>query len=933
MNTKLIHLTFLVLVPGLVVTSEAGAEIVGWWKCDEGAGTIARDASRYGNDVTFHGDPQWVAGHFNGGLEFDGSGDYLDRGVYDPSLDMVGALTVTAWVKPGAVLRDHEICGNVTAGPNGGGYMMGIYSNDRLELEVWSSAGTSAPPNRPGGGVALQSGSWYFLAGTYSQTADGGVIRTYVNGAFDQELATAIVMASSPGTFKIGRAPYAPGLGEFAGVIDDVRVYNHVLTESELRDVMLGKRPPSRVASAPLPEDEQTDVVRDVVLGWAPGDSAQRHDVYFGTAFADVNNAGRNSPLGVLVSQDQDANTYAPSEALAYGQTYFWRVDEVNAPPDSTVYKGDVWSLTTEPTVYAIPGDKITATASGSDGTGPEKTIDGSGLVHDLHSTDTKAMWLSAKGDPGSAWIQYDFGTPYKLRQMQVWNYNGPLLLSGFGVKDATIEYSSDGATWTVLPGVNAFARASGKDSHACNTTVDVGGVVAKSIRISPTSNWGGSFFRQYGLSEVRFLYTPASARYPNPEPGTNGVAVDVTLSWRAGREAARHDVYLSTDEQSVKDGTAPVATVTQASYGPLALDLDKTYYWKVNEVNTVETPATLESEVWSFSTATYLVVDHFESYTDDIDAGTAIFQTWIDGWSDPQKNGSQVGYTDPPFAERTVVHGGDQALPLQYDNSTAPISEATRTFEPAPDWTRAGVKTLALYFHGAPDNSGQLYVKINGTKAVYNGSATDVAKPQWTQWNIDLAGLSVNLRKVTALSVGLEGSAARGTLYVDDIRLYASAAAPAQEEIWIEAEAADTMTSPLRIFSTIPGASGGEYIEVETGNNSANEPPTEGVATYKFTVQGGTYKIRGRVTTSGDADSFWLRAERATTQTKNHPASGWVRWNGLQDGDWHWEEVFSSDDANQTVLFTMKPGTYTLEVAYREETSLLDALVIVKVN
>jgi len=174
--------TCLVLVLGLALTSTASAELVGWWKFDKGSGTIAHDESSYSNDVFFNGNPQWVAGYFKGGLEFDGSGDYLDRGVYEPSLDIVGELTLTAWIKPGATLRDHEICGNITTGPNGGGYTMGIYSNDRVELEVRSSAGTSAQPNRPGGGTALQMGTWYFLAATYSQTTDGGIIRTYVNG-------------------------------------------------------------------------------------------------------------------------------------------------------------------------------------------------------------------------------------------------------------------------------------------------------------------------------------------------------------------------------------------------------------------------------------------------------------------------------------------------------------------------------------------------------------------------------------------------------------------------------------------------------------------------------------------------------------------------------------------------------------------------------
>ena len=99
MHTKLIYLTCLVLVLGLALTSTASAETVGWWKFDKGSGTIAQDSSRYNNDVFFNGDPQWVAGYFNAGLEFDGSDDCLDRGVYEPSLDIVGELTTTTLLR------------------------------------------------------------------------------------------------------------------------------------------------------------------------------------------------------------------------------------------------------------------------------------------------------------------------------------------------------------------------------------------------------------------------------------------------------------------------------------------------------------------------------------------------------------------------------------------------------------------------------------------------------------------------------------------------------------------------------------------------------------------------------------------------------------------------------------------------------------------
>jgi len=936
MCAKLIYLTCLILVLGTALTSTASAENVGWWRFDEGSGTIARDSSRYKNDVFINSNPQWVAGYYMDGLEFDGSDDYLDRGVYEPSLDIVGELTVTAWVKPNATLRDHKICGNITTGPNGGGYMMGIYSNDMFELEVRSSAGTSAPPNRPVGGTVLQTNTWYFLAATYSQTAEEGFIRTYVDGAFDRELITTIIMAPSSGAFEIGRAPDTPGSGQFKGVIDDVRVYNNVLSEQELLDAMLGKWPESRIAFAPSPEDEQVDVPRDAVLRWTPGIYAGRDDVYFGSVLEDVSNADRNNPLDVLAGRDQDINTYDPG-LLDFGKTYFWRVDDINAA-DSTIYKGDIWRFTTETVLYQIPGDKMITTASSSQDADsqPGKTIDGSGLADDLHSTDTKAMWISETCDPGSAWIQYHFDKIYKLQEMLVWNYNGPSLLTGFGIKDATVEYSSDGTAWTLLPDVNEFARAPGKKDYEYNNIVDFNSVLAKSVRITANSNWGGPIFGQYGLSEVRFLYKPIWARQPSPDSGATYVDLDVTFSWRAGREAAGHDVYLSTDEQAVINGDTPVTTVSQASYGPLSLDLGETYYWKINEVNMAEIPTTLEGKVWNFTTKEYLVVDDFESYN-DIDPPAPeshrIFESWIDGYG-VAANGALVG-NDPPqpsYAETVIVHGDNQSIPLFYNNTGgATYSEAELPLE-SEDWTRAGIKTLVLYFHGTSGNTGNLYVKINGLEAPYPGDAADIAKPRWKQWDIDLASLGIGLQNVTTLSIGVGGNGTAGTLYVDDIRLYKSAPAVATEEIWVEAETG-SITAPFKVFSAIPGASGGQYLEVESGNNSPDGPPTSGgVASYTIAVQGGTYKISGRVIApSGGNDSFYVNIPGATTQTVNR-TSGWVTWNDIAGGNtWHWDVVHSSENNNTEVEWTMPAGTYTLNIAYREEGALLDALIIVK--
>jgi hypothetical protein len=147
------------------------------------------------------------------------------------------------------------------------------------------------------------------------------------------------------------------------------------------------------IAFEPSPADGAADVPRDVALSWMPGAFAaptNGHTVYFSENFSDVNDG-----IGGIA---QNATTYAPAQRLDFGTTYYWRVDEVNGPPDFTVYEGKVWSFTTEPVAYAI--GNITATASSSDvDKGPENTINGSGLDDSglLHGKDAEGnMWLSS---------------------------------------------------------------------------------------------------------------------------------------------------------------------------------------------------------------------------------------------------------------------------------------------------------------------------------------------------------------------------------------------------------------------------------------------------------------------------------------------------------------------------------------------------------
>jgi hypothetical protein len=473
----------------------------------------------------------------------------------------------------------------------------------------------------------------------------------------------------------------------------------------------------NRAATNPVPNDKATDVIRDVTLSWKAGPYAATHNVYFGTSFADVNAADTTKPQ--LVSQGQTGVTYKVPALLEYGKTYYWRVDEVNAAPSTAVAKGLVWSFTVEP--YAYPITNVTATASSTQpSASAQNTANGSGLdANGLHGIDGTTMWLS-QATPSPNWIQYQFDNVYKLDKMLVWNYNQLVeTIMGFGAKDVKVEYSTDGATWTALANVPQFARAPGLDGYAANTTVNFAGAMAKYVKLTINSNWGG-LTPYAGLSEVQFSYVPTQVRAPQPAPSATGVSVTAGLDWRPGRDVTAQKVYLGTDKTAVTNGTIAAATVADHGFTPASLSFGTTYYWRVDEVGAA---TTYPGPVWSFTTVEFAVVDDFESYND---TNNTIYDAWIDGLTD-SKSGSTVGYMQAPFAEQTIVHGGKQSMPIAYDNSKAPFySETTRDLGTAQDWTGNGATHMDLWYLGYPAPT-TFAVTMNGSVMSVTGDGTDI--------------------------------------------------------------------------------------------------------------------------------------------------------------------------------------------------------------
>jgi hypothetical protein len=275
---------------------------------------------------------------------------------------------------------------------------------------------------------------------------------------------------------------------------------------------------------------------------------------------------------------------------------------------------------------------------------------------------------------------------------------------------------------------------------------------------------------------------TEGAVANPNPPDGAVDISQTPTLTWQPGVFADTYEVYFGADEASLELKAS--GNLGEESYEPGRLEWNTTYYWRVDEANDANPDSPWTGPLWSFTTANFLIIDDMENYNDLDPAdpnSNRIFLAWVDGFDDPT-NGSLIGYDNPPFAEQTIVHSGNQSMPFAYDNA-AGLSEATLTLTANRDWTVNGVDRLTIWYRGSSDNAAEnLYVVLNDSAVVANDNPDAALATAWTAWDIDLTRFSdqgVNLTNVNSITLGLgnrnnPAAGGAGIMYFDDIRLYA---------------------------------------------------------------------------------------------------------------------------------------------------------------
>jgi len=353
----------------LLVTGDIEADLVGHWKLD---GNTA-DSSGNGHDGEIFGEPKWVDGKIGGAMEIDGD-DWIEvpgTSAAEGFAALEGQVTWTAWFKTS---NSGVINTLMAQGPAGAAHVQG---NRSINIEASGvimirahSVGALTSLNST---AVVNDGEWHHVAVTTAFETDGtnDTMKVYIDGdlSIGYETTTININQHSGPAADFIVTLGARGTTPFNGLIDDVRIYDHVLSEVEILSAMAGKQWP--YALGPDPADGALLSDTWVNISWSPGALAVTHDVYIGDNFDDVD-VGAESTF--IVNQ---ADTFLVvgfpgfpfPDGLVPGTTYYWRIDEVNDTEPNSPWKGDIWSFSIPPKTAYFPDPPDGAEAVGVDDT------------------------------------------------------------------------------------------------------------------------------------------------------------------------------------------------------------------------------------------------------------------------------------------------------------------------------------------------------------------------------------------------------------------------------------------------------------------------------------------------------------------------------------------------------------------------------------
>jgi hypothetical protein len=208
-----------------------GPNLIGWWKLDDGSGTVANDSSHAfkGNDGKLVGDPKWAEGRKGGALRLDGS-QYVSLG--NILQGSYAEISIACWVKHGRSQWQNIVERSVWDKSDGIGLMMD-YNSTSVSFGHYGIVCATSKAN-------VQDDQWHHVAGIMRQSGSDCVYSIYVDGKLDNTATNSMGLTPTEHGWAIG-ARYDGSWG-YRGLVEDVRIYDRALSAPEIQAIDTGQK-------------------------------------------------------------------------------------------------------------------------------------------------------------------------------------------------------------------------------------------------------------------------------------------------------------------------------------------------------------------------------------------------------------------------------------------------------------------------------------------------------------------------------------------------------------------------------------------------------------------------------------------------------------------------------------------------------------------
>ena len=254
--------------------------LIAHWPLNEGQGSLTEDVAG-DHDGTVHGGAMWVSGVEGYALEFDGTDDYVEVADHDSLSFGNGSgdfpFTLSAWINRVAPSSFNVIASKYRGGyPRRQEYALVLRDDDTVRITAFDTTDDYRLSLKSD--VAVGAG-WHHVVATYDGSASANGLTLYIDGAespatIELDDPRYVAMHNTTEPFRVGAQVVGDGtLRFFQGVVDDVRVYDRVLSPAEVGELYgggPGNQPPVADAGGPYAGSVGAPVIFDASESYDP---------------------------------------------------------------------------------------------------------------------------------------------------------------------------------------------------------------------------------------------------------------------------------------------------------------------------------------------------------------------------------------------------------------------------------------------------------------------------------------------------------------------------------------------------------------------------------------------------------------------------------------------------------------------------------------